>query len=196
MASARLHPRTIESVKERVDIVDVVGEHVVLKKKGKEYVGICPFHDDSKPSMSVIPGKQFYYCFSCGAGGNAIKFLMEFQRQSFSDVVLELAKKYQVPIDTVEGPQQERLKQQISRRDKLYRVLKLATGWFRNQLNSQCGEKALNYLKNKRHLSDGTLINFELGFAPDNWDSLLQYFSEIEKVSVEILESAGLIVPR
>ena len=196
MASARLHPRTIESVKERVDIVDVVGEHVVLKKKGKEYVGICPFHDDSKPSMSVIPGKQFYYCFSCGAGGNAIKFLMEFQRQSFSDVVLELAKKYQVPIDTVDGPQQERLKQQLSRRDTLYRVLKIATGWFRNQLNSPCGENALNYLKKTRRLSDGTLINFELGFAPDNWDSLLKYFVDIEKVSVEILESAGLIVPR
>ncbi len=196
MASARLHPRTIESVKERVDIVDVVGEHVVLKKKGKEYVGICPFHDDSKPSMSVIPGKQFYYCFSCGAGGNAIKFLMEFQRQSFSDVVLELAKKYQVPIDTVEGPQQERLKQQLSRRETLYRVLKIATGWFRNQLNSPCGDNALNYLKKTRRLSDGTLINFELGFAPDNWDSLLKYFVDIEKVSVEILESAGLIVPR
>ena len=196
MASVRLHPRTIESVKERVDIVDVVGEHVVLKKKGKEYLGICPFHDDSKPSMSVIPEKQFYYCFSCGAGGNAIKFLMEFQRQSFSDVVLELAKKYQVPVDTVEGPQQERLKQQISRRDTLYRVLKLATGWFGNQLNSKCGKNALDYLKNKRHLSDGTLINFELGYAPDNWDSLLQYFVDVEKVSVEILESAGLIVPR
>ena len=196
MAQARLHPKTIESVKERVDIVDVVGEHVVLKKKGKEYIGICPFHDDSKPSMSVIPGKQFYYCFSCGAGGNAIKFLMEFQRQSFSDVVLELAKKYQVPVDTVEGPQQERLKQQISRRETLFRVLKLATGWFRNQLNSTSGENAFNYLKNKRHLSDGTIINFELGFAPDNWDSLLEYFVNIEKVSVEILESAGLIVPR
>ena len=196
MASVRLHPRTIESVKERVDIVDVVGDHVVLKKKGKEYVGICPFHDDSKPSMSVIPGKQFYYCFSCGAGGNAIKFLMEFQRQSFSDVVLELAKKYQVPVDTVEGPQQERLKQQISRRDNLYRVLTLAAGWFRNQLTSKCGENALYYLKNKRHLSEGTLIDFELGYAPDNWDSLLKYFVDIEKVSVEILESAGLIVPR
>ena len=187
MASARLHPRTIESVKERVDIVDVVGEHVVLKKKGKEYVGICPFHDDSKPSMSVIPGKQFYYCFSCGAGGNAIKFLMEFQRQSFSDVVLELAKKYQVPIDTVEGPQQERLKQQLSRRDTLYRVLKIATGWFRNQLNSPCGENALNYLKKTRRLSDGTLINFELGFAPDNWDSLLKYFVDIEKLVLKFL---------
>ena len=83
MASVRLHPRTIESVKERVDIVDVVGEHVVLKKKGKEFVCICPFHDDSKPSMSVIPGKQFYYCFSCGAGGNSIKFLMEFPMTKF-----------------------------------------------------------------------------------------------------------------
>ncbi len=196
MVNARLHPKTIESVKERVDIVDVVGEHVVLKKKGKEYVGICPFHDDSKPSMSVIPGKQFYYCFSCGAGGNAIKFLMEFQRQSFSDVVLELAKKYQVPIDTVDGPHQERLKQQISRRDTQFRVLKLATGWFRNQLNSPCGENALNYLKNKRHLSEGTLINFELGYAPESWDSLLRYFVDIEKVSIEVLESAGLIVPR
>jgi len=196
MASVRLHPRTIESVKERVDIVDVVGEHVVLKKKGKEFVGICPFHDDSKPSMSVIPGKQFYYCFSCGAGGNAIKFLMEFQRQSFSDVVLELAKKYQVPVDTVDGPQQERLKEQFSRRDSLYRVLKLATGWFRNQLNSSSGKNALNYLKNKRNLSEGSLINFELGYAPDNWDSLLRYFVDIEKVSIDLLESAGLIVSR
>ncbi len=196
MASARLHPRTIDAVKERVDIVDVIGEHVVLKKKGKEFVGICPFHDDSKPSMSVIPGKQFYYCFSCGAGGNAIKFLMEFQRQSFSDVVLDLASKYQVPVDTVDGPQQERLKQQLSRRETLYRVLKLAAGWFRNQLNAQCGQNALNYLKNKRCLSDGTLIAFELGYAPDHWDSLLRYFVDVEKIGVEILESAGLVVPR
>ena len=196
MASARLHPRTIDAVKERVDIVDVIGEHVVLKKKGKEFVGICPFHDDSKPSMSVIPGKQFYYCFSCGAGGNAIKFLMEFQRQSFSDVVLDLASRYQVPVDTVDGPQQERLKEQLSRREHLYRVLKLAAGWFRNQLNAQCGMNALNYLKNKRCLSDGTLIAFELGFAPDNWDSLLRYFVDVEKIDVQILESAGLIVPR
>ena len=103
MVNARLHPRTIEAVKERADIVDVVGEHVVLKKKGREFVGICPFHDDSKPSMTVSPAKQFYYCFSCGAGGNSIKFLMEFQRQSFSDVVLDLARRYQLPIETVDG---------------------------------------------------------------------------------------------
>ncbi|MFY7695326.1 MAG: CHC2 zinc finger domain-containing protein, partial [Cyanobium sp.] len=109
MALPRLHPRTIEAVKERADIVDVVGEHVVLKKKGREFVGVCPFHDDTSPSMTVSPAKQIYYCFSCGAGGNAIKFLMEFQRSSFSDVVLELARRYQLPVETLEGPQQERL---------------------------------------------------------------------------------------
>ena len=96
MVNPRFHPRTIEAVKERADIVDVVGEHVVLKKRGKEFVGICPFHDDSKPSMTVSPSKQFYYCFSCGAGGNSIKFLMEFQKQSFSEVVLFLRRNLDV----------------------------------------------------------------------------------------------------
>ena len=91
MSVPRLHPRTIEAVKERADIVDVVGEHVMLKKKGREFVGLCPFHDDKSPSMTVSPAKQFYYCFSCGAGGNSLKFLMELKRQSFSDVVMELA---------------------------------------------------------------------------------------------------------
>ena len=95
--------------------------------------------------MTVSPAKQFYYCFSCGAGGNSIKFLMEFQRQSFSDVVLDLARRYQVPVETVDGPQQERLKQQLSRREKLL-ALALAAGWFRSQLRSPVGETALAYL--------------------------------------------------
>ena len=134
MGNPRLHPRTLDAVKEKADIVEIVGEHVVLKKKGKEFVGICPFHDDSKPSMTVSPAKQFYYCFSCGAGGNSIKFLMELQRQSFVDVVLDLARKYHLPIETLEGPQQERFRQELSRRERLYRVLSLAKGWFSDQL--------------------------------------------------------------
>ena len=169
MVNARLHPRTIDAVKERADIVDVVGEHVVLKKKGREFVGICPFHDDSKPSMTVSPQKQFYYCFSCGAGGNSIKFLMEFQRQSFSDVVLELARRYQLPVETVDGPQQERLRQQLSRREKLQRaVAALASGWFRSQLQSPAGQEALAYLTTKRGLSAATQDAFQLGYAPIN----------------------------
>ncbi|MCB4377109.1 MULTISPECIES: DNA primase [unclassified Synechococcus] len=196
MVNARLHPRTIEAVKERADIVDVVGEHVVLKKKGREFVGICPFHDDSKPSMTVSPAKQFYYCFSCGAGGNSIKFLMEFQRQSFSDVVLDLARRYQLPIETVDGPQQERLRQQLSRRDKLQRALALAAGWFRSQLLAPTGAEALKYLSDARGLSPATQESFQLGYAPDEWDGLLKHLQQVEGLAPELLEAAGLVVPR
>jgi DNA primase len=196
MAMPRLHPRTIDAVKERADIVDVVGEHVVLKKKGREFVGVCPFHDDSKPSMTVSPQKQFYYCFSCGAGGNSIKFLMEFQRQSFSDVVLDLARRYQLPVETVDGPQQERLRQQLSRRDHLHRALALASGWFRSQLKSASGKEALEYLRDQRGLSEATMETFELGYAPDQWDGLLKHLQHVEGLSPELLESAGLVVPR
>ncbi len=192
----RLHPRTIEAVKERADIVDVVGEHVVLKKKGREFVGICPFHDDKSPSMTVSPAKQFYYCFSCGAGGNAIKFLMELQRNSFSDVVLELARKYQLPIETLEGPQQERLRQQLSRREQLMKALALAAGWFRAQLRSPEGAAALAYLKQNRGLSEATLEGFGLGYAPERWDGLLSHLQQVEGLAPELLEAAGLVVPR
>ncbi len=196
MAHPRLHPRTIEAVKERADIVDVVGEHVVLKKKGREFVGICPFHDDSKPSMTVSPAKQFYYCFSCGAGGNSIKFLMEFQRQSFGDVVLDLARRYQLPIETMDGPQEDRLRQQLSRRDKLHQALALASGWFRSCLRSPQGADALAYLKDKRGLSEATLDAFDLGYAPDQWDGLLNHLQQVEGLAPELLEAAGLVVPR
>jgi DNA primase len=196
LALPRLHPRTIEAVKERSDIVDVVGEHVVLKKKGREFVGICPFHDDKSPSMTVSPAKQFYYCFSCGAGGNAIKFLMELQRGSFTDVVLELARKYQLPVETLDGPQQERLRQQLSRRDQLHRVLALAAGWFQAQLRSPEGEAALAYLRDSRGLSAATLEAFQLGYAPDRWDGLLRHLQQVEGLTPELLASAGLVVPR
>ena len=196
MSVPRLHPRTIEAVKERADIVDVVGEHVVLKKKGREFVGICPFHDDKSPSMTVSPAKQFYYCFSCGAGGNSIKFLMELQRQSFSDVVLELARKYQLPVETLEGPQQERLRQQLSRRDQLHKALSLAAGWFRSQLRAPEGAAALAYLKDSRGLQESTLEGFGLGYAPERWDGLLSHLQQVEGLAPELLEAAGLVVPR
>ena len=196
MSAPRLHPRTIEAVKERADIVDVVGEHVVLKKKGREFVGICPFHDDKSPSMTVSPAKQFYYCFSCGAGGNSIKFLMELQRQSFSDVVLELARKYQLPVETLEGPQQERLRQQLSRRDQLHKALALAAGWFRAQLRTPEGAPALAYLREQRGLSETTLEGFGLGYAPERWDGLFSHLHQVEGLAPELLEAAGLVVPR
>ncbi|WP_353090164.1 DNA primase [Synechococcus lacustris] len=196
MSSPRLHPRTIEAVKERADIVEVVGEHVVLKKKGKEFVGICPFHDDKSPSMTVSPAKQFYYCFSCGAGGNSLKFLMELKRQSFSDVVLELARKYSLPVETLDAPQQERLKEQLTRRDKIHRALALASGWFRANLRSPIGAAALNYLQKDRGLNNGTIELFELGYAPKKWDALISHLQQVENIDINCLEMAGLVVAR
>jgi len=196
VSSPRLHPRTIEAVKERADIVEVVGEHVVLKKKGKEFVGICPFHDDKSPSMTVSPAKQFYYCFSCGAGGNSLKFLMELKRQSFSDVVLELARKYSLPVETLDAPQQERLKEQLTRRDKIHRALALASGWFRANLRSPIGAAALNYLHKDRGLNNGTIELFELGYAPNKWDALISHLQQVENIDINCLEMAGLIVAR
>ncbi len=196
MVNQRIHPRTIEAVKERADIVDVVGEHVVLKKKGKEFVGICPFHDDSRPSMAVSPTKQFYYCFSCGAGGNAIKFLMEFEKQNFVDVVLDLARKYQVPVETLEGPQQERLRQKLSHRESLYQVMKLAKEWFCDQLKENKGKDACDYLIKDRGFNKTLIEEFELGFAPNAWDELLTYLTKVQRVPIDLLKEAGLIIAR
>ena len=196
MASLRIHSHTIDAVKERADIVDIVSEHVVLKKRGQEFIGICPFHDDSRPSMTVSPAKQFYYCFSCGAGGNAIKFLMEFQHQSFADVVLQLARRYQLTVETIGGLQQKQLRQQFSHREQLYRALALSASWFRNQLCSSEGAMALTYLKEKRGLGETTLKVFGIGYAPDCWDALLSYLGRVEQIPPSLLEKAGLAAPR
>ena len=191
-----IHPRTIQEVKEKADIVDVISEHIVLKKKGKEFVGICPFHDDTKPSMTVSPNKQFYYCFSCGAGGNSIKFLMEFTRSNFSDVVLLLAKKNNINIETLEGPQQDAYKKQLSRREELYKILRVAKNWFKSQLNNSLGKEALNYLLSQRNLNSKIINDFELGFAPNSWNNLFNYLSKVEKYPLNLITSSGLAISK
>ena len=191
--SGAIHPDSIKEVKEKADIVDVISEHVVLKKKGKEFVGICPFHDDSKPSMTVSPAKQFYYCFSCGAGGNSIKFLMEFTRNNFTDVVLTLAKKNDINIVTLDGPKQETYKKQLSKRDELYKILRLAKDWFKSQLHNSLGKEAFLYLVNKRKLNNSIINDFELGYAPNSWNDLLNYLTKLEGFSEETILNSGLI---
>ena len=186
-----IHPKTIQEVKEKADIVDVISEHVVLKKRGKEYVGICPFHDDSKPSMTVSPSKQFYYCFSCGAGGNSIKFLMEFTRNNFSDVVLSLARKNNINIVTVDATQQENYKKQLSKREELFKILRETKNWFKTQLNSGLGNNAYNYLIKDRKLSKNIIEEFELGFAPNSWTSLYEYLLKVKGFSYGAILNAG-----
>jgi DNA primase len=191
----RLHPDTIDDVKHRVDIVDVVSEHVVLRKQGKDFVGLCPFHDDKSPSFSVSPSKQFYYCFSCGAGGNSIKFLMELGKRSFSDVVLDLARRYQVPVKTLEPAQRQELQRQISLREQLYEVLALTGRFYEHALRQPQGEAALAYLKS-RQLTNDIIQQFQLGYAPAGWQTLYGYLVEQKRYPVELVEQAGLIIPR
>ncbi len=192
----RLHPETIEEVKAKVDIIDVVGEHVVLKKRGKDFLGNCPFHQEKSPSFSVSPTKQMYYCFGCQAGGNAITFLMELGKQSFTDVVLDLARKYQVSIRTLEPEQRQELQRQLSQREQLYEIMAITANFYQYALNRVQGEQALNYLKIDRAFSDETIQNFQLGYSPSGWDTLGNYLITQKKFPPKAIEAAGLIIPR
>ncbi|WNZ45837.1 DNA primase [Leptolyngbya boryana CZ1] len=192
----RLHPDTIEQVKQRADIVDVVSEHVVLKKQGKDFVGLCPFHDDKSPSFTVSPSKQFYYCFSCGAGGNTIKFLMELGKRNFSEVVLDLARKYQVSVQTLQAEDRQELQRQLSVREQLYEILAITAKFYEHALQQPQGADALAYLRRDRKLSVETIQQFQLGYAPAGWDILCKYLVEQKKYPIVLLEKAGLLVPR
>lgn len=196
MEIPRLHPDTIEEVKQRADIYDVVSEHVVLRKRGKDYVGLCPFHDEKTPSFSVSPAKQMYYCFGCNAGGNAIKFLMEVGKRSFSDVVLDLARRYQVSVKTLEPEQRASLQRQLSLREQLYEIMALATAFYQHALHQPQGQLALDYLKSQRRLSQETIQQFQLGYVPAGWETIYRYLVEHKGKPVQLVEKAGLIAPR
>jgi DNA primase len=192
----RLHPDTIEEVRQRADIVDVISEHVVLRKRGKDYLGSCPFHDEKTPSFSVSPTKQLYYCFGCNAGGNAIKFLMELGKRSFSDVVLDLARRYQVSVKTLEPEQRGELQRQLSLREQLYEILAVAAEFYKHALRQPQGQQALTYLQVNRRLSEETIQQFQLGYAPAGWEIIYKYLVEQKGKPVHQVEQAGLIKPR
>ncbi|MEA5535954.1 DNA primase [Crocosphaera sp. XPORK-15E] len=192
----RLHPDTLEEVKQRMDIYDVISDYVVLKKRGKDYVGLCPFHDEKTPSFSVSSTKQLYYCFGCGEGGNGIKFLMEVGKQSFSQVVFELARRYQVPIKTLEPEQRQELQKELSLREQLYEILAVAANFYQHALSQPQGEISLNYLTTKRQLKSETIQQFQLGYSPAGWETLYRYLVEQKRYPIAIVEAAGLIKSR
>ena len=196
METPRLHPDTIEEVKQRADIVDVISEYVVLRKRGKDYLGLCPFHEEKTPSFSVSPTKQLYYCFGCNAGGNAIKFVMEVGKRSFSDVVLDLARRYQVNVKTLEPEQHHELQRQLSLLDQLYEILALAAQFYQHALRQPQGEQPLRYLQVTRGLSEETIQQFQLGYAPVGWETIYRYLVEQKGKPVQQVEKAGLILPR
>ncbi len=196
MPTPPLHPDTIEEIKQRLDIVDIISDRVVLKKKGKDFSGLCPFHDEKSPSFTVSPTKQLYYCFGCGTGGDGIKFLMELDKQSFSEVVLDLAKRYQVPIQTLEPEQKKEVQRQISLKEELYEVLAVANSFYEYTLRQNQGVFALSYLQEERRLKEETIQQFQLGVAPAGWDILYRYLVEQKRFPVTSVIEAGLIKKR
>ena len=196
MKVPRLHPDTIEEVRQRVDIVDVISEHIVLKKRGKDFLGLCPFHNEKSPSFSVSQDKQLYYCFGCGEGGNSYKFLMEIGKQSFAEVVLDLARRYQVEVKTVEPEQRKEIQRQLSIREELHRILEVTASFYQHALHQSQGEHALTYLQEQRNLKESTISNFQLGYAPAGWETLYRYLVETKRYPVNFVEQAGLIKPR
>ncbi len=196
MQIPRLHPDTIEEVKQRTDILDVVSEYVVLRKRGKDFVGSCPFHDEKTPSFTVSQTKQMYHCFGCLASGNAIKFLMDLGKRSFPEVVLDLARRYQVPVQTLEPEQRQELQRQISLREQLYAVLATTANFYQHTLRQSQGQKALQYLCRDRLLQEATIQQFGLGYAPAGWETLSRYLIETKNYPAQLVEKAGLIKPR
>ena len=192
----RISQETIESVKDRADIVDVVSQYVVLRKRGKEFVGLCPFHDEKSPSFTVSQTKQMYYCFGCQAGGNAIKFLMDVGKRKFPDAVVELARQYQVEV-TTENPNQTRdYQRQLSLQQRLYEVMASASQFYQYSLRQDHGKLAYDYLRSHRQLPEAVIKKFSLGYAPAGWSSLYKYLVETRQYPADLVEQAGLIKPR
>jgi len=166
----------LETVRQRSDIVEVVSRFVQLKKRGKNYVGLCPFHNERTPSFTVTPGKQIFYCFGCGAGGDVFKFLMLKENLSFQEAVAMLAQQSGVTIPVEEGTP---LQQERARRFKLYReVNNLARDYFRQILEKHDGAAAAREYLARRGISRQMWEEFQLGFALPEWGSLLSFLEE------------------
>ena len=170
--------------------------HIVFRKRGKDYLGLCPFHNEKTPSFSVSQDKQVYYCFGCGEGGNIFKFLMETGKQSFAEVVLDLARRYQVQIKTVEPEQRQEIQRQLTLREQLYEILAITSSFYEHALHRSQGEAAFHYLRHQRKIEDATICKFQLGYAPVGWETLYRYLVEQKRYAVNLVEQAGLIKPR
>jgi len=183
-------PAFIQELLARVDIVDVVGRQVRLKKSGSNWSGLCPFHAEKSPSFTVSPTKQFYHCFGCGANGDAIRFLVEHDGMTFVDAVKDLAGQVglAVPDDGSTAQDRERAAAQKQRRVTLSEVLEKAAAHYRKQLKAS--PRAIDYLKG-RGLTGEIAARFGLGYAPDGWRGLASAFPNYDD---PLLEESGLVI--
>ena len=178
----------IEEVRARNDIVDVISQYVTLKKKGANYFGLCPFHNEKSPSFSVSPGKQMYYCFGCGAGGNVITFIMEYENYSFGEALKYLADRAGITLPEAEDSKEARAQRDL--KNTLLEINRLAANYFYYQLKQPQGRPGYEYLKNRR-LTDETITHFGLGFANKTPDDLYRYMRS-KGYDDSILKETGL----
>jgi len=181
----------IQDLLNRVDIVDVVGRYVQLKKGGANFMGLCPFHNEKSPSFTVSPTKQFYHCFGCGAHGTAISFLIEYSGMGFVEAVKDLAQNVGMVVPEREDsiPLAQRQEKQ-ARSMALSDVMTRANDFYRHQLRG--AQIAIDYLKG-RGLTGEIAARFGLGYSPDEWDSLRQVFPDYEN---EALVESGLVIDK
>ncbi len=183
----------IEEIKNAADIVEVVSDYVLLKKTGKNYSGLCPFHAEKDASFTVSPAKQIFHCFGCNTGGNVFNFLIRHDGVSFPEAVRLLARRY--GIDLPERKMSRAMREQISEREKLLSINRMATDYFHwNLLHDSYGKQAMAYL-NKRGMDPSVIDRFQLGYARDAWDGLRNYLQN-KRVPVNLIEKAGLVIPK
>lgn len=178
----------IEEIRSKNDIVDVISSYVKLKKQGATYFGLCPFHNEKSPSFSVTPGKQMYYCFGCGEGGNVYSFIMKYENYTFIEAVKMLADKAGVTLPETEYSEDEKRKADL--KATLLEINKKAAMYFHHQLKSEKGQIGLRYFKG-RGLSDETIVRFGLGYSNKTSDDLYRYMKTFG-YSDEILKESGL----
>ena len=166
----------IEEVRMKNDIVDVISGYVKLQKKGANYFGLCPFHNEKSPSFSVSPGKQMYYCFGCGAGGNVLTFVMEYENYTFQEALQSLADRAGVTLPKMEYSKEAR--EQAELRARLLEVNKLAANYFYYQMKQPQGKMAYEYFHDKRKLTDETMLRFGLGYSNKTSDDLYRFLKE------------------
>ncbi len=179
--------RVVEEVRDRADIVEVIGEHVELKRAGKEFKALCPFHTEKTPSFYVVPGKGFYKCFGCGESGDVFSFLMDYTGLSFNEAVEKLASRYGVEI-----PKQKEYREEDDRLKPYREAVAFAADYYEQQLRDEAaGARARGYLE-RRGIDLEAADRFRLGYAPDDWRALRDAAHQ-HGFDDEVLETAGLI---
>ncbi len=189
--AGRIPQDFIDDLLNRTDIADVVEERISLKRTGRNYSGLCPFHQEKTPSFSVNPEKQFYYCFGCGAGGNALGFVMEYDRIDFPQAVDTLARRIGLEVPKEAGSNEPR----NQKLNAAYDLLERSASFYQQQLRQHPQrQKAVDYLKG-RGLSGRIAQRFQIGYAPPGWDNLIsQLEKELSDVSREAMDDAGLVI--